>query len=42
MESLGLIALTHSSRNTNLERCSAEFLTERFGNPDRLDKPSGV
>ncbi len=33
---LGLLTLTHSSRTTNLARCSAQFLTRRFGDPDRL------
>ena len=33
---LGILTLTHSSRSTNLARCSADFLTRRFGDPDRL------
>jgi hypothetical protein len=33
---LGLLTLTHSSRTTNLARCSVQFLTRRFGDPDRL------
>jgi hypothetical protein len=33
---LGLLTLTHSSRTTNLSRCSAEFLSRRFGDPGRL------
>jgi hypothetical protein len=32
----GILALTHSSRATNPGRCSAEFLTRRFGAPGRL------
>jgi len=35
---LGVLALTHSSRVTNLDRCSAAFLAERFGDPARLDQ----
>jgi len=31
-----LLTLSHSSRRTNLARCSADFLTRRFGAPDRL------
>jgi hypothetical protein len=37
VENLGALALTHSSRVTNLDRCSAEFLVKRFGNPSRLN-----
>jgi len=33
---LGILALTHSSRRTNLARCSVQFLTRRFGDPARL------
>ncbi len=33
---LGLLTLTHSSRTTNLSRCSAEFLSRRFGDSGRL------
>lgn len=33
---LGLLTLTHSSRATNLARCSVQFLTRRFGDPGRL------
>ena len=33
---LGILTLTHSSRATNLDRCSAEFLARRFGDPRRL------
>jgi hypothetical protein len=33
---LGLLTLTHSSRTSNLARCSVQFLTRRFGDPDRL------
>jgi hypothetical protein len=33
---LGLLTLTHSSRTTNLARCSVQFLTRRFGDPGRL------
>lgn len=36
MRVLGTLALTHSSRSTNLARCSVQFLTRRFGHPDRL------
>src|SRR6185295_12768660 len=36
MRVLGTLALTHSSRRTNLARCSAEFLRRRFGDPARL------
>jgi hypothetical protein len=32
----GILALTHSSRRTNLDRCSVELLARRFGDPDRL------
>lgn len=35
-ETLGVLTLTHSSRTTNLDRCSVEFLTRRFGDPERL------
>lgn len=38
MQPLGTLALTHSSRRTNLSRCSAEFLTRRFGDPGRLGR----
>jgi hypothetical protein len=33
---LGVLALTHSSRKTNLARCSVQFLTRRFADPERL------
>jgi hypothetical protein len=33
---LGILALTHSSRKANLARCSVEFLTRRFADPGRL------
>jgi hypothetical protein len=33
---LGFLTLTHSSRTTNLARCSVQFLTRRFGDPGRL------
>ncbi len=36
LEELGVLTLTHSSRTTNLARCSAEFLSRRFGDPERL------
>ena len=36
MRPVGILALTHSSRRTNLDRCSVEFLTRRFGDPSRL------
>jgi hypothetical protein len=32
----GLLTLTHSSRRTNLARCSVQFLEKRFGDPRRL------
>jgi hypothetical protein len=35
-EDLGVLTLTHSSRTTNLDRCSVQFLTRRFGDPGRL------
>lgn len=35
-ELLGTLLLTHSSRRTNLARCSAEFLARRFADPARL------
>lgn len=38
MRRLGTLALTHSSRRTNLARCSAQFLTRRFGDPGRLSR----
>lgn len=38
MAILGTLALTHSSRRTNLDRCSAEFLSRRFGDPARLER----
>ncbi len=37
MRLAGILALTHSSRRTNLDRCSAELLRRRFGDPCRLD-----
>ena len=36
---LGWLTLTHSSRETSLERCSVQSLTRRFGNPARLAAP---
>jgi hypothetical protein len=38
MRFLGTLALTHSSRRTNLARCSAPFLVRRFGDPGRLQR----
>ncbi|HEV8579323.1 MAG TPA: hypothetical protein VGX68_09600 [Thermoanaerobaculia bacterium] len=38
MRSAGILALTHSSRRTNLDRCSVDFLTRRFGDPGRLER----
>ncbi|HVT59844.1 MAG TPA: hypothetical protein VHR45_15765 [Thermoanaerobaculia bacterium] len=35
---LGTLALTHSSRGTNLARCSPHFLASRFGDSGRLRK----
>lgn len=37
MSLLGTLALTHSSRTTDLSRCSADFLRQRFGRSGRLD-----
>lgn len=37
MSLAGLLLLTHSSRRTNLSRCSVQFLTRRFGDPHRLE-----
>jgi hypothetical protein len=34
----GILTLTHSSRTTNLERCSPQFLVRRFDSPCRLKK----
>lgn len=39
MVRLGTLLLSHSSRRTNLERCSRAFLRRRFGRPDRLGTP---
>jgi hypothetical protein len=39
MRRLGTLTLTHSSRRTNLDRCSRPFLEERFGDPGRLRHP---
>lgn len=39
MRPLGLLTLTHSSRETNLDRCSVQFLTRRFSDPARLAAP---
>ena len=36
MERIGTLSLTHSSRRTNLERATVQFLTHRFGDPGRL------
>ncbi|HEY0782132.1 MAG TPA: hypothetical protein VGE98_06755 [Thermoanaerobaculia bacterium] len=36
MRVLGTLAVTHSSRRVNLARCSVQFLTSRFGDPERL------
>lgn len=36
MQNLGSPALTHSSRRTDLARCSADFLTRRFADLGRL------
>ena len=36
---LGWLTLSHSSRETNLARCSVQFLTRRFGDPARLAAP---
>jgi hypothetical protein len=32
----GVLTLTHSSRETDLERCSVQFLTRRYADPARL------
>jgi hypothetical protein len=37
MRRAGTLVLTHSSRRTNPERASVQFLTRRFGDPGRLD-----
>ena len=39
MRPLGLLTLTHSSRATEPERCSVQFLTQRFAARDRLADP---
>jgi hypothetical protein len=39
MRRLGILTLTHSSRRTNLDRCSQAFLERRFGDPGRLRDP---
>jgi hypothetical protein len=36
---LGILTLTHSSRATEPDRCSVQFLTRRFGRKDRLADP---
>lgn len=36
MRPIGVLTLTHSSRETNLDRCSVQFLTRRFSDPARL------
>lgn len=36
MRPVGILTLTHSSRETNLDRCSVQFLTRRFADPARL------
>lgn len=38
MRRAGTLVLTHSSRRTNPERASVQFLTRRFGDPGRLDR----
>lgn len=38
MRTSGTLVLTHSSRTTNLARSSVQFLTQRFGDPRRLDE----
>ncbi|HEX6199825.1 MAG TPA: hypothetical protein VF150_06130, partial [Thermoanaerobaculia bacterium] len=37
MRRAGTLVLTHSSRKTNTERASVQFLTRRFGDLRRLD-----
>ncbi len=39
MRPVGVLTLTHSSRETNLERCTVQFLTRRFSDPARLAAP---
>lgn len=39
MRPIGVLTLTHSSRATDLERCSVQFLTRRFADPARLADP---
>lgn len=39
MRPAGVLTLTHSSRETNLERCTVQFLTRRFSDPARLAAP---
>lgn len=39
MRPVGLLTVTHSSRETNPARCSVQFLTRRFGGRDRLAEP---
>jgi len=39
MRPLGLLTLTHSSRATETDRCSVQFLTRRFSGRDRLADP---
>lgn len=36
MRPVGMLTLTHSSRETDLERCSVQSLTRRFSDPARL------
>lgn len=36
MRPVGVLTLTHSSRETDLERCSVQFLTRRYSDPARL------
>lgn len=39
MQPVGVLTLTHSSRETDLERCSVQFLTRRYSDPARLASP---
>ena len=39
VQPIGVLTLTHSSRETNLERCSVQLLTRRFADPARLADP---
>jgi len=38
MDDLGIMILTHSSRHTDLQQCSVNYLTRRYEDPERLKK----